>query len=73
MRRGLQAALLVGGGLLFAAPAWADDTTSGTDSLLGGDQVISAVTAPVTVSGNSVSVLGDSESSSAQTGTGSGS
>ncbi|HMM94325.1 chaplin family protein, partial [Phycicoccus sp.] len=60
MRRGLQAALLVGGGVLFAAPAWADDSTSGSDGLLGGNQVIAHVTAPVTAAGNAVSVLGDS-------------
>ncbi|MBM6401176.1 chaplin family protein [Phycicoccus sonneratiae] len=75
MRRGLQVALLVGGGVLFASPAWADDTTSGSDGLLGGNQVVAAVTAPVTAAGNAVSVLGDShsEGSKAASSAGSGS
>jgi hypothetical protein len=37
-------------------------STSGTDSLLGGSQGVVGVNAPVTVSGNAISVLGDSSS-----------
>ncbi|MGG5260139.1 hypothetical protein [Phycicoccus avicenniae] len=65
-------ALLVGGGVLFASPAFADDTTSGTDSLLGGNQVLSRVTAPVTAAGNAISVIGDSHSEKATTSSSSG-
>ncbi|WJL94228.1 chaplin family protein [Microbacterium sp. ET2] len=38
--------------------------TSGEDSILGGTQVIAPVTAPVTVAGNAISGIGDSDSSS---------
>src|SRR5690348_1979642 len=59
LRRGLQATLLVGaGGILFAAQASASETTNGSQSLLGGNQVTAPVTAPVTIVGNAVSVLG---------------
>ncbi|MGI8449478.1 MAG: chaplin family protein [Streptosporangiaceae bacterium] len=58
VRRGLQAALLVGaGGVLFAAQASAE-TTNGSQSLTGGNQVTAPISAPVTVSGNAVSALG---------------
>jgi hypothetical protein len=40
-------------------------TTSGEDSTLGGSQVVGDAAVPVTVSGNAISVLGDSSSSSA--------
>ena len=63
MRTGLQVALVVGGGIFFSAQASADDTTTGRDSLLGGTQVVTSIEVPVTVSGNSVSVVGDSRSS----------
>jgi hypothetical protein len=63
MRTGLQVALVVGGGIFFSAQASADDTTTGHGSLVGGTQVVTAVKVPVTVSGNAVSVLGDSRSS----------
>ena len=45
-----------------AAPA-----TSGEDSTLGGSQVVAPVQAPITVGGNAISVLGDSQSSDAGT------
>ncbi len=35
-------------------------STSGTDSVLGGSQVVGDVSAPITVSGNAISVAGDS-------------
>src|SRR5690348_7462536 len=59
LRRGLQATLLVGaGGVLFAAQASASESTNGSQSLLGGNQITAPVTAPVTVAGNAVSALG---------------
>jgi hypothetical protein len=56
-----------------AAPAPAAQAaapeTSGDDSVGGGTQAVADVAVPVTVSGNAISVLGDSESSDASTGT----
>jgi hypothetical protein len=72
MRTGLQIALVVGGGIFFSAQASADDTTTGLDSLAGGTQVMTAVSAPVTVSGNAISVVGDSRSTHRPAATGSG-
>jgi hypothetical protein len=66
IRRGLQIALVVGGGLVFSAQAHADDTT-GVDSILGGNQAVVAVEVPVTIAGNAVSVGGDSSSTDAST------
>jgi hypothetical protein len=66
IRRGLQIALVVGGGLVFSAQAHADDTT-GVDSILGGNQAVVAVEVPVTIAGNAVSVGGDSSSTDANT------
>ena len=43
-------------------------STSGDDAVLGGTQVAPAVTAPVTVGGNAISVLGDSASTGSATG-----
>ncbi|GAA1949729.1 LPXTG cell wall anchor domain-containing protein [Microbacterium aquimaris] len=48
-------------------------TTNGDDSLLGGTQVIASIEAPVTVGGNAISLIGDSESTDATTGNGGGS
>jgi hypothetical protein len=45
----------------------ADATTSGEDSIVGGTQGIVDVTAPVTIGGNAVSVVGDSSSEDAIT------
>jgi hypothetical protein len=60
LRRGLYAALITSGGLLFAAgQASADDTTSGTGSVLGGNQVTVSVTAPITVNDNGIALLDD--------------
>ena len=60
LRRGLYAALVTSGGILLAAgQASADDTTTGAESLLGGNQVTVAVTAPITVGGNALAVLDD--------------
>ncbi|MDR5692904.1 hypothetical protein, partial [Agromyces indicus] len=54
-----------------------DAGTNGEDSTLGGTQIVPGVTAPVTVGGNAISVIGDSSSEGAgtavQPGTGTGS
>ena len=42
-------------------------STSGEDSILGGTQVLGGIDLPVTVGGNAISVIGDSESSDAAT------
>src|SRR6476469_8764283 len=66
VRRGLQTALMVGGGILFfAGHASAEENTTGADSALGGNQVAVSAAVPVTVSGNSISLIGDSSSSKA--------
>src|SRR5690242_16709622 len=70
VRRGLQTALMVGGGILFfAGHASAEENTTGADSALGGNQVAVAASVPVTVSGNSISLIGDSSSSGADSST----
>ena len=53
-----------------AAPApapVAEATTSGDESIGGGTQVVAPITVPVTVGGNAVSVIGDSEITDATT------
>jgi hypothetical protein len=53
------------------APATGDavaPTTSGDDAIAGGTQAIAPITAPVTVGGNAVSVLGDSTTDRSSTG-----
>ncbi|HET6969326.1 MAG TPA: chaplin family protein [Ornithinibacter sp.] len=65
-RRGLQIALVVGGAIFCSAQAQADDTT-GIDSVLGGNQAIVSVEAPVTGAGNAVSVVGDTTTKDATT------
>ena len=65
VRRGLYIALLSGGGILLAAgQASAGESTTGQESLLGGNQVTVPVTAPVTVGGTAVAVGGDAASAS---------
>ncbi|WP_100812529.1 hypothetical protein [Microbacterium sp. BR1] len=49
-----------------AQPASAP-TTSGDDAVLGGTQAVAPIQAPVTVGGNAISVLGDSQSTGAST------
>src|SRR4051794_20612196 len=64
VRRGLEVALVVGGGILFfAGHASADEGTTGAGSALGGNQAAVSVVVPVTVTGSSISVVGDSDSS----------
>ena len=59
---------LVGSGLAVLGCGVANAVdTSGADSLLGGNQGIVSVDAPVTIGGNAVSVLGDSHTSDATT------
>ena len=50
-----------------AAPA---PSTSGADGVLGGTQAVAPVQVPVTVSGNAISLLGDSQSTDATTANG---
>ncbi|RJL22563.1 chaplin family protein [Bailinhaonella thermotolerans] len=58
MLKKLTLALAAGGLMILAAPANAD-ITSGTNSLLGGNQILNdAVNVPVNVCGNSVAVFG---------------
>ena len=47
------------------APAAPAASTSGEDSILSGTQVIAPITAPITVAGNAISVIGDSQSTGA--------
>src|SRR5689334_20499651 len=66
VRRGLEVALVVGGGILFfAGQASADEGTTGAGSVLGGNQAAVSVVVPVSVTGSSISVVGDSDSSGA--------
>ncbi|GAA0999666.1 hypothetical protein GCM10009563_25880 [Subtercola frigoramans] len=70
--RGLYFALFVGGlSAVGCAAANAADTTSGDDSVAGGNQAIVSAVAPLTVGGTAVSVIGDSTSSGSGTAVGS--
>ncbi|MEQ4521066.1 cell wall anchor protein, partial [Pseudarthrobacter sp. B907] len=61
LRRGLLGTLFAGGLLaLGTSVASAADTTSGSDGLASGTQVIAPVTAPVTLGATSIGLLGDS-------------
>ncbi len=46
--------------VLSATAANAADTTSGKDGLLSGTQVVAPVTAPISLGGTSLGLLGDS-------------
>lgn len=65
LQRGLCGALFAGCVLLLGAGAASAAETSGTDSTLGGNQVLPSAEAPVTVGGNAVSILGDSDTAAA--------
>ena len=56
------------GGAAGVVPA-AGGTTSGDDAILGGTQVVPSTTLPIDVSGNAVSVIGDSDTTGGTTGT----
>jgi hypothetical protein len=61
MRRGLLSTLFAGGLLaLGTTAASAADTTSGSDGLASGTQVVAPVTAPITLGTTSLGLLGDS-------------
>src|SRR5512133_4062560 len=68
VKKGLYCALLVGGlsaigaGVANAAEA---PETSGTDGVLSGTQAVIDTVLPVTVSGNAISIIGDSTSTDA--------
>ena len=70
VKKGLYCALLVGGlsaigaGVANAAEA---PETSGTDGILSGTQAVIDTVLPVTVSGNAISIVGDSTSTDATT------
>jgi len=63
--RGLYCALLVGGFTLLGTTAAQAADTSGDDGLLSGTQIDAVAAAPVTLTGNALSVLGDSVSAAA--------
>ncbi|XAS68052.1 LPXTG cell wall anchor domain-containing protein [Micrococcaceae bacterium Sec5.7] len=61
IRKGLLGTLLAGVLLaLGATAATAADTTSGSDGILSGSQVVAPVTAPITLGATSLGLLGDS-------------
>lgn len=65
--KGIYCALIVGGlSLLGMGAANAADAplTSGSDAIVSGSQVVGDVVAPVIVTGNAISVLGDSSTTS---------
>src|SRR4051812_26567733 len=74
LKRGL-ITLAVTGGLLAlgAGVAYADDGTDGDDGLLSGTQALLGVHLPVNISGNGISVVGDSSSSGSSSSGGGGS
>ena len=65
--RALYATLFTGGLVLLGAGAAHASETTGEEGILSGTQLGISVEAPITVSGNAVSVIGDSESSDATT------
>ena len=54
-----------------SAPTEAAPTTTGSDGIASGTQVVPVVSIPVTVSGNGIGLLGDGTSTGSSTGTGS--
>ncbi|HWI32999.1 MAG TPA: chaplin family protein, partial [Lapillicoccus sp.] len=48
-------------------PAGTTPTTTGDDGILGGTQAVAPITAPVTLGGNAISVLGDSDTAAGTT------
>ncbi|HEY6799951.1 MAG TPA: chaplin family protein, partial [Agromyces sp.] len=65
--RALYATLFTGGLMLLGAGVAHASETSGEDGLLSGSLLGISVDAPVTISGNGISVIGDSSSSDATT------
>ncbi|MGR0218305.1 chaplin family protein [Agromyces sp. ZXT2-6] len=65
--RALYATLFTGGLVLLGAGAANASETTGEDGILSGTQLGVSIELPVTISGNAVSVIGDSESSDATT------
>jgi hypothetical protein len=57
-----------GGSTMGSGPSVGSPMTSGEDGILGGTQVIPVVNAPVTVTGNAISVIGDSSVTNGTTG-----
>ena len=65
--RALYATLFAGGLTLLGAGVAHASETSGDDGILSGSQVGISIELPVTLSGNAISVIGDSQSSDATT------
>ena len=65
--RALYATLFAGGLTLLGAGVAHASETNGDDGILSGSQVGISIELPVTVSGNAISVIGDSQSSDAST------
>src|SRR4029453_12929997 len=65
--RALYATLFAGGLTLLGAGVAHASETSGDDGILSGSQVGISIDLPVTVSGNAISVIGDSQASDATT------
>src|SRR6185436_6743400 len=65
--RALYATLFAGGLTLLGAGVAHASETGGDDGILSGTQLGISIEAPVTVSGNAISVIGDSQSSDAAT------
>src|SRR5688572_29177551 len=67
IKRALLGTLLAGGFTLLGATVAQAAETTGDDGLLSGTQAVLDVNLPVTVSGTSLSVIGDSHSEQAET------
>lgn len=65
--RALWGTLLAGGITLLGATVAQAVETNGDDGLLSGTQALLSLDAPVTVAGNAISVLGDAQSTDAET------
>src|SRR5690606_34059920 len=66
--RGLWTVLATGGFMaLGVGVAHADTTTDGTESIGSGNQGLLGISIPITVSGNSISLIGNSSSSGSET------
>ncbi len=71
IKRALWGALIAGGVTLLGATAANAAETTGDDGLLSGTQVETAITAPISVVNNAISVLGDAVSTAPARSTGS--
>ena len=65
IKRALWGTLIAGGVTLLGATAANAAETSGDDGLLSGTQTVAEVTAPVSIVGNAISLLGDTSAAPA--------